>query len=704
LAWGVVGGGFVAGVAIGAEANCSQKHANHSIFCRLLRIKQVMRKSILIAVFVCASLFANAQRWQVNHEGILRADSTTTIDGKPTTRLEGAGAAMQMPVMVKFHGDTLRFAGKIRTEMQGGRVDIALQAQSDMESMGHIYTEKLRVDSDEWQPFELEMPLIDEVNFCFATVHINGSGTAWLADVGVTVDGKPIPVEVTRRPVVSRYRADSVADASASGFVTPRRVTNRNIENLKAACRAWGEIKYTHPAVARGGFEMDSELFKLLPLIFDAPSKDRNRILDRWKAGFGEYDKKAEPPIYHYYFGKASGEGPAMFRHEREYPDMDYTDAGMRLLGAFRLWNVVRYFSPYLEHADDQDKVLTEAVKNMLATEDFMGYLKSLRLMAQAMNDSHVHVNSNKMDSTIMAAPFRVGKFIDGMFIPTDIFGDNNPLKQGDAIKRVNGLTVKQYIAENAWRYSASNPTQLEQRVGWIVNQTREKGPICLEVVRDGKTINVEVPIYTIGQFIPIAQAYYGAKEKIPPYKVLDGDILCIHMDNINTIDIPIEEYDKVIVDYRGYAANDASPIISRLLPETAEIAHFASPDPLHPGRFIMRDGDYLPCLSTKPDRRIVLIVDENTMSNSEYLSMALQNNPNVYTIGSQTAGADGNITTITLPGAMSMSFTGLGVFYPDGGETQRIGVRIDEVIHPTLESIRNGADNVLNRAVDILS
>jgi C-terminal processing protease CtpA/Prc len=50
----------------------------------------------------------------------------------------------------------------------------------------------------------------------------------------------------------------------------------------------------------------------------------------------------------------------------------------------------------------------------------------------------------------------------------------------------------------------------------------------------------------------------------------------------------------------------------------------------------------------------------------------------NATVIGSQTAGADGNVTTVVLPGGYMASFSGLGILYPDGTQTQRTGIKID--------------------------
>jgi C-terminal processing protease CtpA/Prc len=82
---------------------------------------------------------------------------------------------------------------------------------------------------------------------------------------------------------------------------------------------------------------------------------------------------------------------------------------------------------------------------------------------------------------------------------------------------------------------------------------------------------------------------------------------------------------------------------------------------------------------------------------------MAFQVAPKARVFGSQTAGADGNVSEIILPGGFKTYMTGIGVYYPDGTETQQIGIRIDEPVKPTIQSFREGRDIVLEKALEYL-
>ena len=96
----------------------------------------------------------------------------------------------------------------------------------------------------------------------------------------------------------------------------------------------------------------------------------------------------------------------------------------------------------------------------------------------------------------------------------------------------------------------------------------------------------------------------------------------------------------------------------------------------------------------------VAILVNESTQSNAEYTAMALQVAPHAKIIGSQTAGADGDVSEIYLPGNIKTLISGVGVYYPDGKTTQRIGIIPDIKVCQTIKGIKKGQDEVLDRAI----
>jgi C-terminal processing protease CtpA/Prc len=91
--------------------------------------------------------------------------------------------------------------------------------------------------------------------------------------------------------------------------------------------------------------------------------------------------------------------------------------------------------------------------------------------------------------------------------------------------------------------------------------------------------------------------------------------------------------------------------------------------------------------------------------SHAEYSAMGLQEATKTITIGSATAGADGDpVDFITLPGGLKTRFSGLGVYYTDGTVAQKKGVKIDIICRPTINGVQQGKDELLEKAVQVMN
>ena len=71
--------------------------------------------------------------------------------------------------------------------------------------------------------------------------------------------------------------------------------------------------------------------------------------------------------------------------------------------------------------------------------------------------------------------------------------------------------------------------------------------------------------------------------------------------------------------------------------------------------------------------------------------------------VGSHTTGATGTAFFINLPGGAQFSFTSQRVRYADGSRFQNIGITPDVVVEPTIDGIRQGRDEVLEKGIDVL-
>jgi C-terminal processing protease CtpA/Prc len=71
--------------------------------------------------------------------------------------------------------------------------------------------------------------------------------------------------------------------------------------------------------------------------------------------------------------------------------------------------------------------------------------------------------------------------------------------------------------------------------------------------------------------------------------------------------------------------------------------------------------------------------------------------------IGEQTAGTNGDVIRFWLPGNIQTMISGVGIYYPDGKEVQRAGVKIDIPVSYTKEAIVKGRDAILEKTIDMI-
>lgn len=102
--------------------------------------------------------------------------------------------------------------------------------------------------------------------------------------------------------------------------------------------------------------------------------------------------------------------------------------------------------------------------------------------------------------------------------------------------------------------------------------------------------------------------------------------------------------------------------------------------------------ADGLAYLNKPYKGKVVILTGPGTLSQTEWNVMSLQKLfPQAITIGTQSAGADGDEKVLNLPGGYKFNFTGNAIFYPDGTPAQRKGVKIDRLVPRTPASVMEG-------------
>jgi C-terminal processing protease CtpA/Prc len=254
---------------------------------------------------------------------------------------------------------------------------------------------------------------------------------------------------------------------------------------------------------------------------------------------------------------------------------------------------------------------------------------------------------------------------------------------------------------------SGSNEPALQRIIDSYMLRTNATS-IDLGVSRDGVRKTVRMTAFAASTVL-LEMSAQDARQ--PKWKILDGNVGYVNMGLLQQSDVTammtaLRSTRAIVFDVRNYPNNTLYLIAQQLNPASRMFVRFTLPSYEHPGTFV--EGASLaagPTTSTNGyyRGRVILLADERTQSHAEFTLMALKTAPDVTLLGSQTAGADGNVSLITLPGGMQSYFSGLGVYFPDGRNTQRIGIVPDVEVHPTIAGVAAGIDEVLQRALALV-
>ncbi|HEX7458241.1 MAG TPA: S41 family peptidase [Ginsengibacter sp.] len=448
----------------------------------------------------------------------------------------------------------------------------------------------------------------------------------------------------------------------------------------------------------------------------------------------------------HYYIKKAYYDGNPEFINEQPY-STSFPDKNLRLLALYRYWNIIQYFFPYKYLTDKNwDEVLREYIPKFINAKTALEYQLTVLQLAGETNDTHARhflganeidllrgtryapFLTNEIDSLRGAryAPFRI-RFIDNKLTVTDYFKpelkETAGLEIGDFITYINGKEIEYIIDSIKSYYPASNESA---RMYYIATDLVRSNNHSIHIVYNssGTIKQKELTLYERSDLNMNEISNKLSYDSI----MIDKDSMFIGYITLETInETEISHIKKsfmnakgIIIDIRNYPATFVPFSLGNYFTSKRKpFARFTTANLNNPGEFnFSRNVSFLdnnagnryssnifetPRSEKYFQGKLVVIVNEETISQAEYTAMAFRAGDNTVIIGSQTQGADGNVSFIPLPGGLKAGISGIGVYYPDGRETQRIGIVPDIEVKPTIQGIREGRDELLEKAIEII-
>ena len=518
-------------------------------------------------------------------------------------------------------------------------------------------------------------------------------------------------------------------------------------QKLAATCKVWGYLKYYHPKVADGSKNWDEQLFTILPQVEKAQTKEEfSLVLENWIDALGEVKKVAPilPPkdieyfdknfdlswinndkIFssmllkklkfieenryqstQYYVGFDSHENS--FVKNTNFDKLNYSERYSRILALFTYWNVIEYFFPYKYLMDQKwDTTLEEMLPVFIEVKNADDFYTAFQKLTVKLNDSHAVFHKYGTNSANFF-PFNC-KIIDEKMVVTELTADElakvDNIKVGDVITKFNDKTIKDFITENRSLINGAN------EAAYLSNLMRfgvfgYSDNVKLEFLEDGKSVTKAINWYDYSNSRRNEFKKGVQKEK---FKMLENNIGYVHMGNLKVKDIPnmienLKLAKAIVFDLRNYPNGTLEDIANFLNSKERNFIMFTIPDSTYPGKFKWKGPRPIGSENKNNYKgKVVVLVNEESISHSEETAMCFQAADNCTIIGSQTAGADGNVSNFEIIKAVFTRFTGIGVYYPDRRETQRIGIIPDIEVKPTIIGIQQGKDEVLDRALQFI-
>ena len=695
-------------------------------------------------------------KWSAQGDYEVRTDSIFKQSGKYSILIASKKLDTTLSEIIyynipaNYEGETIKLEGYIKTEdIEGGYCGLFLSVKTkDTVPVYELMRDKKISGTNEWTKYSISASYPKDAKDILVGGYLTGQGMVWFDNLKLTLDGKDVQTLKEIEKPVPKATLDKAFD-NGTGIEIDN-LNDNDISNLDLLGKVWGFLKYHHPIVCQGNYNWDYELFRILPNYLNARTKEeRDQSITNWINKFGKIEhcktcEETSPDAFlkpdsswvedyqlspelktklkfiyqnrcqgeQFYVAKGIADN-AIFQNEQYYAFLSYPDDGFRLLALYRYWNMVQYFFPYKYLTDkDWNGVLREYIPKFMGAKNKLEYELAMVQIIGDIKDTHAQLvtQGTKLDRSRgnYYAPFRI-EYIEDQWVVTDYYNpdfvDTAKIKIGDIITQIEGKAIAKLVDSISPFYPASNDAVRFRYISMDLLRSN-KEIIKIETLSNGTNNQLEIPLYPRNSLD--MEWYNDNQEK--SYRFLKDDIGYISLKkvvqpDINSIKRLFARTKGIIIDIRRYPNGAAASLWPYFIKSGTPVSKFTYPNISNPGEFLFTPLRRVE-KSTDPNYtgKLVILINDGTQSMAEFTAMGYRANPSTTIIGSTTAGADGNVSDILLPGGLQTRFSGIGVYYPDGSETQRIGIVPDVIVKPTIDGIKSGRDELLEKAIELIN
>ena len=192
----------------------------------------------------------------------------------------------------------------------------------------------------------------------------------------------------------------------------------------------------------------------------------------------------------------------------------------------------------------------------------------------------------------------------------------------------------------------------------------------------------------------------------------LEEGIFYVNLDQASWPEIQarmtdIAAAEGVVFDLRGYPKGNHQVLAHLLKTADTSDAWMQVPQIIYPDRRdiagYQKHGWFIEPREPHIRGRVVFLTDGRAISYAESLLSFVEHYRLGEIVGEPTAGANGNVNPFDLPGGFKMYWTGMKVLKHDGSQHHLIGIRPTIPARRTIQGVRQGRDEFLEKALEII-
>lgn len=377
----------------------------------------------------------------------------------------------------------------------------------------------------------------------------------------------------------------------------------------------------------------------------------------------------------------------------------------VRLADIILTWNVFQHFHPYYkEWTTNWDQDLRQALKDCYNDKTADDFGTTLKTLTAKMRDGHIYV-AYPAFKTMAYLPLK-WEWLEKQLVITAVLSPETGLVPGDVITAINGQPVTSYINSTMLTVAAGTPNALMERTLTTLSSGPDTDSLLLSVSSDGSpNRSITLP------FSMSANKYYTTRPPQVSYKEIDPNTIYVNLSEMPWEEIKpklpaLAAAKAVIFDLRGYPKDmNGFSIIPHLLQKSEDHQWMQKQElmlPDHEKAGWHKTGWKLKKATPHINGKVFFLTNGSAISYAESVMGYIKGMKLATIIGEPTAGANGDVTRVSLPGGYSFSFSGLKVTNHDGTQHFTKGISPDITVLRTIKGVRENRDEVMDKAIQL--